>query len=857
MLTIRRFTVESLVRGCVTDNPRPRFSFSTDTDRPGDRLTAATLRVGDWQADALDQIAIPYGGAPLKPFTAYTAVLELTAQSGDTARGELHFETGRLDTPWQAVWISDPDYRFTEKKVSPEPMCFRRVFTPGKTVTRARIYATALGVYELELNGKKVGDRYFAPGFTSYRSQLPYQCYEITDALAGQNELLVHVGGGWAVGSYLYTRKNRHDGDRQALLLELRLEYADGTAEILGTDAQWTVSREGPFRMADLYDGETYDARVEPAKLRWRQAAPEKLRISPRLIADYGAPVKAHERFAPVQWHKDPDGLWICDFGQNLAGVVELTIDGRAGQTITLRHAEILNPDGSLNRAFLRTAKATATYICKDGVQTYHPRMSYMGFRYVSLEGAEPEQIQLTAVALYSDLPAVGGFACSNEMVNRLQSNILWGAKSNLVDIPTDCPQRDERLGWTGDIAVFSPTACFNFDMSRFFDKWLRDVRAEQGPGGGIPNVVPAQGFGFPTTMPLMAIDWWGDACVLVPWAEYRARGDRSVLTQNYETMKRYVKACAFWARLGSFGKHRYLWNTPATLHFGDWVTPDLPQMKQWQARAKWTATASLCNTAGILSQVASILGKEADAARYKALSERVADAYISILTDGKGRLLEEFQTAYVLPLHVGMFPDRATQKAAADRLCKLAADQDWRIGTGFPGTPYILFALADNGHADGAYQMLLCDRCPSWLYEVRQGATTVWERWDALDENGLCPIGDDGTDVMISYNHYASGAVGDFLYRRVAGLEALAPGYRRFVVRPVPGGGLQWAKAHTETPFGLLSASWQIQNGTFTLTVHAPMGAEGQAVLPDGSEHPCLCGENTFTCRLTKEMRL
>ena len=850
MLNITRFAVENLTQGCVTDVRRPRFSFALDSSREGAALRRAVLRVGDWEGEAAGQIAVPYGGAPLEPFTVYTAALTAEDDAGETARAQLTFETGRLDTPWTGKWISDPAYKFTEKKVSPKPMTFRRRVRTDRKIACARIYATAMGIYELTVNGQKAGDRYFAPGFTSYQANLQYQTYDVTDLLTGDDVIQAVVAGGWAVGSFIYTRVNRVTADRQALLLELRLTYEDGGVETVGTDETWEVTEEGPYKMADLYDGETYDATVRPEDVHWRMAAEERLRVHPRITADYGAPVKARERFAPVGRNKQPDGALVYDFGQNFAGVVELKLKGKRGQVVTVRHAEILNPDGTLNTRFLRTAKATATYTCADGEQTWSPRLTYMGFRYISVEGVGEADVEVTGVALYSDLEQTGSFACSNEMVNQLQSNITWSARSNLVDIPTDCPQRDERMGWTGDIAVFAPTACFNFDMGRFLDKWLLDVEAEQLPTGGIPNAVPAQGFGFPTTMPRMAVAWWGDACVLVPWAEYQARGDVEILRRMYPVMKKYIKACRFWCGFG-LGKNRYIWNMPGVLGFGDWVAPDVPQMSQWQGRVKWTGTASLRNTSALAAKIAGILGEEEEAAYYRELSEKTADAYCSVLTDGNGKLLEEFQTAYVLPLYLDMFPTPQVKAGAVDNLVRLVERNDYCIGTGFPGTPYLLFALADNGRADAAYKMLLNTRCPSWLYEIKMGATTVWERWDGLDENGVCPIGDDGTDMMISYNHYGFGAVGDFLYRRVAGIEPVEPGYKTFAVRPILGGGLTWARAAVRTPYGQAGADWKIENGTFSVTVRVPMGTRCKLTLPNGTEKVYPSGTHTAACPL------
>jgi alpha-L-rhamnosidase len=385
--------------------------------------------------------------------------------------------------------------------------------------------------------------------------------------------------------------------------------------------------------------------------------------------------------------------------------------------------------------------------------------------------------------------------------------------------------------------------------MSRFLRKWILDLQAEQLPSGGIPNTIPRQGFGFPATMPVMAVDWWDDACIMVPWAEYRARGDIRILRDFYPNMKRYVKACCFWAGLFSTGKNRYIWDTPFILHFGDWVAPDVPQMQQWQGRAKWTATASLRNTSGLLSRIAGILGHEDDAAYYRELSDKVADAYCAVFTDGNGKLLEEFQTAYVLPLYLDMFPDAQTKAKAAANLNALVQANQYCIGTGFPGTPYILFALADNGYEETAYRMLLNTKCPSWLYEVKMGATTIWERWVGLDENGNCPIGDDGTDTMISYNHYASGAVGDFLYRRVLGVEAETAGYRTFSVRPVPGGGLTWAKGSVRTPYGTIEVQWQQEQDAFTVQLQVPVGTRCRLTLPDGTSKEFESGCHTVTC--------
>ncbi|MDC7287526.1 glycoside hydrolase family 78 protein [Blautia schinkii] len=849
MLKVRKFTCENLSYGCVTDEQHPCFSFSVESDRQGASLQKAVLTVGNWCTETTSQIAIPYDGEPLQPFTAYEAQLEVWDYAGETARGRVSFETGRMDTPWSAEWITDGSYSFTEKKISPVPMNFRRSFKTEKKVKSARIYATAMGIYEILLNGEKVGDEYFAPGFTSYKTRLQYQTYDVTSYIGRENNLDVVVAGGWAVGSFVFTRKNRISADRQALLLELRITYTDGSEAVIGTDTDWEVTEEGPYREADFYDGETYDATVCPETINWRKAALENLRTVPLIFAACGAPVRAHERLYPVSCTETEQGL-VYDFGQNFAGVIELTLQAKKGQKVIVRHAEILNPDGTLNTQFLRTARATAAYICREGKQKYSPRLTYMGFRYICIEGIQEEDVEVSARALYSDLENKGEFSCSYPALNRLQSNITWSAKSNFMDIPTDCPQRDERMGWTGDIAVFAPAACYNFKMDRFLDKWLADMEAEQLPTGGIPNTIPAQGYGFPATMPTIAVEFWGDACILVPWALYQAEGDPRILEKYYPMMKKYVNACKFWAGLLSAGKHRYIWHTPSMLHFGDWVAPDVPKMSQWQKRSKWTATASLCHSSHLLSQIAEILGMEQDAGKYRMMSERTADAYRSILTDGNGKLKEEFQTAYVLPLYFGIF-DGAAKEKAVDNLVRLVQENDYCIGTGFPGTPYILFALADNGRADVAYRMLMNEKCPSWLYEVKSGATTIWERWDGLDENGLCPIGDDGTDQMISYNHYASGAVGDFLYRRIAGIEAQTPGYEHFKIEPVLNEAITFARGSVETPYGRIVSDWKREGDRFTIQAEVPVGCRCSLKLPDGTEEMLESGRYERQCRL------
>lgn len=838
MLKISRLTVEHLSQGCVTDEEQPRVSFQIESDRQNVSLKKAKIWVGDWSTETESQILVPYTGKKLNPFTEYPVVVKVMDDKGEAAEAVTSFETGRMGTAWKAQWITDGEYHFTEKKISPKTMTFRKKIACSKKVTKARLYATALGIYEMTLNGEKVGDIYFAPGFTSYKHQLQYQTYDVTEQLKSsegmENEMIAVVGGGWAVGSFTYKRVNRNYADRQALLCELRITYEDGSEEIIGTDESWEVTLDGAVRETEFYNGEIYDATVDMDKIAWHKASREQVKLQPEILAQYGAPVKAHEVFHPVSVTKAPSGVVIYDFGQNFAGVISAKIKGKKGQKITFRHAEILM-DGELFTKPLRSAKQEAVYICRDGEQTWSPRMTYMGFRYVSMEGAEEQDVELSAIALYSDVEDNGEFSCSNELVNKLQSSIRWGAKSNFVDIPTDCPQRDERMGWTGDIALFSPTAAYNFDMSRFLEKWFKDVRSEQNKGGGIPVTVPLVVVpGQWEIMIPMAVDHWGDACILAPWAEYKMRGDLGLLKTMYPTMKRYMKACKFWASLGSVGKHKYIWKL--LHHYGDWCAPGIG-LWAWMGRGKWTATACMSHSSKILSQIAELLGEKEDAVYYRNLSEKTAEAYRDLLMEKDCTVKKEFQTAYVLPLYYGMLSKEDKKKTAA-HLARIVRENDYHIATGFPGTPYILFALADNGYEEDAFKMLMTDTCPSWLYEMKVGGTTIWERWDALREDGTCNTGeDDGTGGMVSFNHFSYGAVGDFLYRRIAGIEMLSGGGKKVRIAPMVGGELTQARGVVNTAYGKLTSEWWITDEKFTLHVDIPCSTTAIVKLPGGKE--------------------
>ena len=850
MMRITNIKIGHTAHNCVTD-ARPDIRFALESDVPGEALKAAEISCGNWAVATTEQLNNIYGGE-MKPFTDYTVHIKATGTSGETAEGTASFRTGRLDTPWQGKWITDNSYTFPDKE-SPVPMVFKRSFAADKKVASAWINATALGIYEIELNGSKVGDDYFAPGLTSYAHQIQYQTYDITDLLESNNCIKATVAGGWAAGSFTYHRKSHISCDRQAFLCEIYLSYEDGSREVVATDESWVVTEDSPFQVAEWYDGETYDACFDENKAAWKRADVTQPKGTPKLISQYGEPVRTQRMMRPVSSTKAPSGEIIYDFGQNFSGIITVCVkNGQRGQKLVFRHAEVLS-DGELFVKSLRTAKATATYICVDGEQTYSPRFTYMGFRYVGMTGANPEDIELSACVLHSDFETIGKFECSNALLNRLNENICWGGLSNFVDIPTDCPQRDERMGWTGDIAVFASTACFNYDLSRFFDKWLLDMSAEQKESGALPVVVPQQG----DIMPPMVTSCWGDSCVIVPWAEYLARGDLALLRRQYPTMKKFLKGVKKWAAFLSFTPNsRYIWQFP--YHYGDWCAPG-ENIQQWIKKGKWVGTAYFANSCGIVAQIANLLGESADAAYYQELREKIIKAYREVFTDRNGKLKTEFQTGYVLPLHFGM-TDGAETKSMTENLVRLLRENGNRLATGFPSTPYLLFALSDNGYLDVAYDVLLQEECPGWLYEVKAGGTTVWERWDALRPDGSVNTGDlqSGKDTgdggMVSFNHYANGAVGDWLYRRVAGIEPISGGYREFRIAPMPGGGLTYAKAEILTPYGKAISDWKIDNGQFKLTVQVPVSATCYLTLPDGTEAVLTSGIHNFVGESRKD---
>lgn len=856
-MKINAIRTEGLSGFVVTDNAKPRFTLETENERNNAfvALCKVTVKNGEnivWSYESKngDTDNIPYDGKLLEPLTSYTVIADVTDSFGNTGKNTAEFETGFLSGDFSADWITMPKLRMKRKK-SPVPLVFKKKFNVHGKVKKARLYSTSFGIYTFTLGGKSVTDEKFTPGFTSYKSRLQYQVYDVLPFLKETNELLFTVAGGWAAATFGFVNDNKLGADRPALKALLVIELENGEKTEIPTDESWLVTQDGPVREASFYDGEVYDARKTHEKAIYLNAQREKPRFSPRLEASCGMHAKVRETLDPVSVLKSKNG-WIYDFGQNCAGVLQIEVDGKKGQLITARHAEII-VDGELFTKPLRAAKARFEYTCGGGREVYSPQFTYMGFRYAELCGVEPKDVTVKMNAISSISTEVGGFSCSNESLNRLQKNIVYSGFSNFLEIPTDCPQRNERLGWTGDIAVFARTACFNFDMNRFLEKWLLDVRAEQSEDGSIPDFVPELRYWSQRRITA----GWSDCIFLVPWALYQSSADKRILEEMYPMMKRYLSGIEKKARSFSRGENRFIWSRGFS--YGDWCAPGENQ-RQWMSKKKWISTAYYANDCAIAAEIAGILGFSEDVEKYKGMRKNIENAYRNVFTDKNGTLLKEFQTAYVCPLYFGMTHGEE-RKNYAKNLARLVKEADNHLSTGFLGTPYLLFALSDNGFEKEAFELLLQDTCPSWLYEVKAGGTSIWERWDALRPDGTVNLGnerEDGLasslgDGMVSFNHYANGAVGDWLYRRIGGIEALQPGYRKIKIAPLVGGGLTSACCFKKLSSGTVKSEWKIENGCFTLKACVPFNTSAVITLPNNESFEVSSGEYEYSCEITR----
>ena len=706
-----------------------------------------------------EQVLVPWPAAPLRSRQAARVRVRVMGRRGRVGLERTGDGRGRPALPRRLDGAVREPARARRRSDAPAPILGADLHMPG-AVARARLYATAHGVYTATLNGRRVGDHVLAPGWTSYHHRLRYQTYDVTDLVReGDNELEVLLGNGWFRGRLGWGNRRAVYGDRLALLAQLEVTTTDGAVHVLATDETWTA-RESGVLADDLYDGQRTDLRPRRGDRSDPVGAIEA--TLPRLVAPDGPPVRATETLPARDVFRSPSGATLVDFGQNLVGWVRLTVrDAEPGTEVTIRHAEVLE-DGELGVRPLRTAKATDSYILAGGVEVLEPSLTFHGFRYAEVSGlAEVRPEDVEAVVVGSDLRRTGWFSSSDERLDRFHENVVWSMRGNFLDVPTDCPQRDERLGWTGDVQVFSPAATFLFDATGFLSSWLADLAAEQHADGSVPFVIPDV-----LDNPGAAAAGWGDAATLVPWVVYQRSGDLALLARQLPSMRAWVD------RAAALAGDDHLWT--GGFQFGDWLDPTAPPDAAAEAKADpdVVATAHLARSAEVVSLAATLVGELDIADRYARLADRVRGAFAREYVTVGGRVLSDAATVYALALEWSLLPTEEQRRHAGERLADLVRTAGFRISTGFLGTPLIADALTSTGHADVAYRLLLQTGCPSWLYAVTMGATTVWERWDSLLADGSINPGE-----MTSFNHYALGAVADWLHRTVAGLAPGAPG--------------------------------------------------------------------------------
>ncbi|MDX8340248.1 glycoside hydrolase family 78 protein [Draconibacterium sp. IB214405] len=838
---ITRLVCEYHTNPVGIDVVQPRLSWQLVSDAQNVTQTAYEIRVAEtaaglsktsqqvWNSGKVESdqsVNVVYGGPEPESMKRLYWQVRVWDNSGKVSNwGEpAYWEMGILEPElWKASWITLPNE--PESEDSKPAQYYRNEFSIAKTIKSARAYVTSHGLYQLFLNDEKVGDQLFTPGWTSYNKRLQYQTYDVTELLKKENAVGVVLGDGWYRGNIGWSSADGYYGNNLALLFQLKIDYSDGSSEWIVSDKNWKV-KNGPMLKSDIYNGESYDARLELNgwagtgynESGWKSVdeidAPKDI-----LIAPQGVPVKAVEEIKPIEFITTPKGEIVYDMGQNMVGWVRIRMKGKAGQKVQLKFAEVLDKEGNFYTANLRSAECTDTYIFgKDGEAVYEPKFTFHGFRYLQLIGFDevPSKEDITGVVIYSDMEPTGTFACNDEMINQLQHNIKWGQKGNFLDVPTDCPQRDERLGWTGDAQVFSMTAGYNFNVAAFYTKWMKDVATDQLENGVIPHVIPdvLKGQGGATG--------WADVVAVIPWSVYKIYGDTRILEESYPAITKWV------AYMNKRAGDDYLWTGDS--HFGDWLAfattnSDYPGAT---TEKDLLATAYFYYTTTLTAKIAQIIGKPQDAEKYKQLAANIKQAFNKEFVTPNGRLVSHTQTAYVIALAFGILPDDIVD-AAADYLAK-DVEKFKHLTTGFLGTPILCPTLSAIGHDDLAYLLLNRKEYPSWLYPVTQGATTIWERWD-----GQKPDGSFQDVGMNSFNHYAYGAIGEWLYDHVAGIKVDEnnPGYKKFVLAPHPGGGLTTVAASFNSVYGTIKSDWKISEGQMTYTVEVPANTSAQVVLP------------------------
>jgi alpha-L-rhamnosidase len=824
---------------CI-DDPAPRLSWALED---GQRQTAYRIVVdGLWDSgrvESADSIDVAYGGPSLPPASELSWTVEVWEGDASAVSEPARFRTGPGE--WTARWVRrdrtyDPavpvpgtDEELDEsdmmmRRLSPSPY-LRRDFSVDRDVRRATLYATARGVVELAVNGSRVGDAVLAPGWTDYRERIEYAAHDVTSLVhtGAENELSAILADGWYAGFVGFDARQpgNHYGKEPELLCELHVEYADGGREIVATDERWTA-RTGPIVYSDMLMGERYDARREHGS--WHPVAVRE-RDDVRLVPERGQPIRVTEELAPVSVTERAPGVHVVDLGQNMVGWARLAVSGERGTRVQLRFAEMLEPDGSLYLTNLRSARQLDTFVLAgSGREVFEPRFTFHGFRYVEVSGAD--DFELTGCVVHSDTPASGEFECSSELVNQLWRNIRWGQRGNFLSVPTDCPQRDERLGWLADAQVFLPTATLNMDVAAFITKWGDDLLDSQSPEGAYPDVAPRLVFerdGAPA---------WADAGIIVPWLMWQRYGDVRLLERHWDAMERYM---AFLLRHNP----DLLWTARRGNDYGDWLSVGAHTPRDVLATAYWAYDARL------MSEIATALGRPERAEHYERLRTGIVAAWQRAYLGDDAYIEGDTQTVYLLALHMDLLPEPLRARAA-ERLVENIERHDFHLTTGFVGVGLLCPVLSEAGYSDVAHRLLLNESFPSWGYSIRHGATTIWERWDGWTEDAGFQ-----TPMMNSFNHYSLGSVGQWLYEYVAGIRAGAPGYAHVVIAPEPG-GLEWARAVYRSVRGPISSAWRRDGDTLDLEVEIPANVTATVIVPGGEPVEVGAGLHRFSGALT-----
>jgi len=830
----------------ITDSPQ--FSWILDSDKKNVVQRAYRLQISTMQSfDALvydsqkvdnEESAHVFadGFLPESATKYFVRVKVLDNHGEETAYSEpAAFLSGLISNDeWKASFISAESKENTNHS---KGTYLRKELTISKKLKQATAYTTALGLYHFYINGEKVGEDQMAPGWTSYENRLLYQTHDITSCLKeGDNALGAHIGAGWYKGAMGFQRKQSIYGKQAGFLCQIHLQYEDGSNEIVISDDSW-LGCESPVVFSEIYDGEIYDANLEQNgwnlpgfnDSHWQRS--EALLVDHKiLVAQPGCKVKKIESLPVQKIFKTPQGDTVIDFGQNLTGWISFKVNGKSGEKVILNCFEVLDKDGNVYLDNLRTAKETLEYICNgDGKTIYEPNFTFQGFRYAKVASYPGELLaeNFTAYVVHSDMEETGTFSCSNPDLNQLQHNITWGLKGNFLDVPTDCPQRDERLGWTGDAQIFCRTASYIMDTYTFFSKWLKDLSADQTPEGGVPHVIPDILNGVIDPDPHMAQEAhsataWADAAVINPWTLYLVYGDKKIIHNQYQSMKAWIDFMTDHSVDG-------IWSYKQ--QFGDWVALDAEKGSYLGATPnELICTAYYAYSSGLFAKMAKAIGMDEDYQTYWQLHKDIVYVFKKNFFTEDGLMTAQTQTAHIVALYFDLVPEKYKEQTAKS-LVALLEKENGHLVTGFVGTPYFCHALSENGYTKEAYDLLLKDDFPSWLYQIRKGATTIWEHWDGIKEDGSMWSAD-----MNSFNHYAYGAIGDWLYRVVVGIEAdeQEPGYKHFMISPHIGGGLAYAKGTFKSVYGEISVHWQRDGKTIQLEFTVPVNTTATLVLPE-----------------------